>query len=187
MKFLPLPSRSLVWPVAAWAVMAALFLPGRLVAAQAAGATVTALGGQTVVNAEAHDTVRQGQLVTLSPSNVTDEKQALSIARIEYYSGEKLVQTVDVPPYVWNTKNVAPGSYTITERTYYGDGSQSEQTQHITVIAATSTQAKPAEAGNLVAGGIICGLAAALVVGLWWRRQHTVPERRRPFGTGAAK
>jgi YD repeat-containing protein len=101
--------------------------------------TVEALGGQSIVNAQSDGTVDQGELVTLDPSNVLDEKKALSIVRVEYYNNEKLIQTVNEPPYALNTKVLAAGTYTITERTYYEDGSVSERTQDITVKETAAT------------------------------------------------
>lgn len=104
--------------------------------------TVKALGGQTVVNAQSQDTVDKGQLVTLDPSNVLDEKKALSILRVEYYNGEKLIQTVNDPPYALDTKSLPAGVYTLTERTYYEDGSMSARTQDITVKDTAALTAK---------------------------------------------
>lgn len=101
-----------------------------------------ALGGQSIVNAQADGNITKGQLVTLDPGNVLDEKKALAIVRVEYYSGEQLIQTVTDPPYALNTNLLSPGKYTITERTYYDDGSTSERTQDITVNAAATVSHK---------------------------------------------
>jgi hypothetical protein len=120
--------------------------------------TVKALGGQTVVNAQSDDKVTRGQSVTLDPSNVLDEQKVLNILRVEYYNGEKLIQTVSEPPYVLDTGILPAGKYTITERTYYEDGSSSERTQDITVEAKPVAVKKPHSSPVLPVVGSIVGV-----------------------------
>lgn len=105
--------------------------------------TVRSLGGQPVVNAQAKAMVTQGQLVTLDPSNVTDAKKAAHIVRVEYYDGSKLVQTVDASPYALNSTNMKLASYNLTERTYYDDGSDSELTESVALVAPTTAGNEP--------------------------------------------
>lgn len=135
--------------------------------------TVKALGGQKVVNAQNDDKVSQGQLVTLDPSNVLDGDKVKSITRVEYYDGETLLQTAKAPPYVLNTKQLKPGQYSVTERTYYADGSVSERTQDITITAAPAS-AKVMSMGMKI--GIGVGIAvlvavAGLLLRRWWTRR----------------
>lgn len=134
--------------------------------------TVTALGGQKVVNAQEQDKVGQGQLVTLDPSNVTDQTKVTNIARVEYYDGEKLVATVSEPPYALNTKNMKPGLYSITERTYYTDGSMSERTQDITVAATNAASKSHASVLPIVLS--VVGLAAIAAVAVFLVRRRVL-------------
>ncbi len=93
--------------------------------------TVEATTGETVTNAQ--NTPETEGLVTLDSSNVTDEDKIDQIVRVEYYSGEKLIQTVEKAPFALDTTRLTDGDYTITERVYYNDGSVSEKTQTIVV------------------------------------------------------
>ncbi len=121
-------------------------------------AIVTSSGGGTPVNNSQVNDSSRGGLVTLDPTNVTDSEKVAHIVKVEYYSGETLIQTVTKPPFALNTDIMEPGEYTITERVYYDDGSESELTQTIT-IEAKEDQA----AAMLKLAGIILGTSAAVL------------------------
>lgn len=111
--------------------------------ADATAKTVTASTGQSVSNAAATETVAGP--TTLDPSNVTNSAKEQSILRVEYYNGETLIQTDDTKPFVLDTTRLKNGRYTLTERTYFIDGSQSEVTRVVTVANNTiaSKKSKP--------------------------------------------
>lgn len=128
-----------------------------------------------VVNAQVDDTVVQGELVSLDPSNILDAQKIQRILRVEYYDGERLLQTVAAPPYALATKTLKPGAYTLTERVYYQDGSQSERTQNVTI-----TPKEAAAAGVSVIVAAVSGVGGAGVVGagLFFGRQWWLPRAR---------
>lgn len=130
-------------------------------------AALIALGGQKIINVQVQGTVNRGQLITLDPSNVVDARKIVNISRVEYYRGEKLIKTVEEPPYALNTKLLQAGTHVITERTYYLDGSSSERIQEITVKeTAAVTPAKNSGMSWLVWTTVIVLMlgAGALIV-----------------------
>ncbi|HSX35354.1 MAG TPA: Ig-like domain-containing protein [Patescibacteria group bacterium] len=131
---------NLVAPSPPPAVTATAIDPGAGVtsASGATTATVTATTGQTVVDTQATGTVTKGALATLSPSNVTDPAKVDSIVKVEYYTGQKLVYAATTAPFALDTSVLKAGTtYTITQRTYYSDGSMSQVSQLVTINAAT--------------------------------------------------
>ena len=131
-----------------------------------------ASNGLSIINAQLRDSVKRGEYVTLDPGNVVDEEKIKNIARIEYYDGEKLLQTVLAPPYAFSTKDMPTGTFTITERVYYHDGSQSELTQNITILDAANVSSRiPASAQKILVGvgvGFVVALAGAALSYKWW-------------------
>jgi hypothetical protein len=131
-----------------------------------------------VSNAPASNTV-QG-LTTLDPSNVTSAEKVASIVKVEYYRGETLIQAVEIAPFALNTDKLENGDYTITERTYFDDGSVSEKTQDITVanVAAKATDGGPSDSKlvRLIAGsGLGLVLLGLLGFGGWrFRRSRSL-------------
>jgi len=86
---------------------------------------------QKVTDATLKNTV--AGLVTLDPSNITDASKKKDIERVEYYEYGGLLTTVKKAPFALDTKMLKNGQHSITERTYYTDGSIQERTALITV------------------------------------------------------
>lgn len=86
---------------------------------------------QDVTNTE--EVTTAGGLITLDSANITDPERIASIDYVEYYINDKLVQRVDNPPYALDSTKLENGRYTITERTYFLDGSVSEVTRTIDI------------------------------------------------------
>lgn len=114
---------------------------------------VTAPGGQPVANAQVQDRASDG-LITLDPSNLTDTKKIKKILKVEYYEGENLIETVTNSPFALNINKLSVGQHTITERTYFVDGSVAEKTQVI-------TRTVPKGAANTLQSWLIISLVAA--------------------------
>ncbi len=64
--------------------------------------------------------------VTFDPSNILDTARIDNVQYVEYLKGTESVQRVDKPPFSLDSTRLANGRYTMTERTVYKDGSQSE-------------------------------------------------------------
>ncbi len=127
------------------------------------GNTVKATTGQTISNAGDNGTVTDGSLLTLDSSNVTDSTKIDQISKVEFYSGDTLIQTVLKAPFALDTTRLKPGTYNLTQRTYYLDGSTSQQSQLVTIKAKTAGAAKH---GNrliiiLISVIVLFGLALA--------------------------
>lgn len=127
------------------------------------GAMVTNGGNSSMVSG----------LTTLDPSNITDPSKEKAISRVEYFQDDKLVQTVDKAPFALDTTKLRNGQYTITERTYFQDGSQSDITKVVQVANSL-----PNTGGSGGSGGraglvlsIILLMAAAGVVGFFVLRR----------------
>ncbi len=97
--------------------------------------TLQATSGQTVVNGPITGSVTNGELLTLDPSDVLDAAKIKNISKIEFYDGNDLIETVSSPPFALDTSSLKPGSHTLTARTYYADGSTSQNSQVITIKA----------------------------------------------------
>ncbi len=80
---------------------------------------------------------------------------------MEFYNGEDLIQTATEPPFALDTKLLENGTYTITQRTYFKDGSQSEVTKVMSVqnekLSTTSEQKSSI-------GTIFIGLGILLII-----------------------
>jgi hypothetical protein len=74
--------------------------------------------------------------VSVQPSSV----QMTGISKVQYYLGNKLVDTETKPPYKYNinTKALKNGTYTLVSKTIYADGVTKQATQHIVVRNASS-------------------------------------------------
>ncbi|HSX04879.1 MAG TPA: Ig-like domain-containing protein [Candidatus Saccharimonadales bacterium] len=131
------------------------------------GPSVTATTGQTVTNVQATGSVTQGALATLDPATVSNAQEVKNISKIEFYNGDKLIQTVTKPPFALNTSKLKPGSYTITQRTYFKDGSTLQQTQLVSITKKKSQH-------NLVTVIFISLLLVLLAVGLLVLRRRVL-------------
>jgi len=132
--------------------------------------TVTATTGQSVVNTQVNGKATRGQLVTLEASTVTDAAKVGNITKVEFYNGSTLMQTVAAAPFALNTESMQPGTYSITQRTYFDDGSTSQQSQIVTIEAQTVRFAKGKNTLWLVIGGGLL-LVLAVFVTLLLRRK----------------
>lgn len=135
--------------------------------------TVTATGGQQVVNAQSAESVTEGELVTLEPSTITDADKVRAITRVEFYSGSKLVYTASKEPFALQSSILDPGTYTITQRTYFEDGSTSEKSQILTIDARKTSSAADAveKVGTWIAISVLVLLAGALLI-----RRFVIPR-----------
>lgn len=101
-------------------------------------------------------------LASLDISNVVNPTKEKAISYVEYYNGEQLVEKVSQAPFALNTKLLKNGSYTITERTYYIDGSQSEVTKVLGIENTASVAG--AESKQMTIGkGLLVGLSGLLI------------------------
>jgi hypothetical protein len=150
---------------------------------QAAADTVTnAQTGSLVANASVNDKV--SGLASLDISNIVDATKEKSIKYVEYYDGEKLIQKVSEAPFALNTKLLKNGSYSITERTYYVDGSQGEVTKVLGVenIAGVAVK-KPDTLNVFPIIFVLVLLMGILGIGLWFAQSLWLPilEKKAPF------
>ena len=101
-------------------------------------------------------------LASLDISNVVNPTKEKAISYVEYYNGEQLVEKVSQAPFALNTKLLKNGSYTITERTYYIDGSQSEVTKVLGIENTASVAG--AESKQMTMGkSLLVGLSGLLI------------------------
>lgn len=128
-------------------------------AAQASAPVVTdKQSGAQVANASVTEQV--SGLASLDISNVVDATKEQAIVAVEYYDGEKLIQKVTSPPFALNTKLLKNGSYTITERTYYIDGTQGEVTK---VLGVSNQSGQVAGAKDDMSSSVYVGLFVLLI------------------------
>lgn len=106
-------------------------------------ANLRATTGEQVVNAELTNSVTQGDLVTLDSSEVADKERIGQMTKLEYYDGENLFQTITKAPFVLATAKLKPGNHTITQRTYFKDGSIFEKNQVVTVKEKAKSNQQP--------------------------------------------
>lgn len=115
-------------------------------------------------------------LAVLDPSNVTDEEKVDDIDHVEYYIDGKLIQSDDTAPFTLDTKKLKNGTYTITEMTYYIDGSTSEVTRTVDINNtqdAANSSGPNAKTKTTIGVGLSL-LLLALAGGAYWyvRRRH---------------
>lgn len=89
--------------------------------------------GQRVVDTTSSGSVTQGDLATLDPNSITDADKIALIDRVEYYFNDELFYTATEVPFALDTTGLPEGSHTITQRTYFKDGSMEEYTQLVEV------------------------------------------------------
>ena len=147
-------------------------------------AMLKAADGSSVTNAAVATTV-SGQ-VTLDPSNVTSSSRERTITKVEYYEGGTLVQTDSAAPFTLDSAKLNNGTHTITERTYFNDGSRSEVTRIITTsnnakAVAKTSPAAPAAAAIFITL-LVVGLAAGAAMYFWHRNRVTVSAVRAKYG-----
>ncbi|HEY6737156.1 MAG TPA: hypothetical protein VI322_05580 [Candidatus Saccharimonadia bacterium] len=143
--------------------------------------------GQTVLNGLLVTDVKG--LVTLNPAIFTDSLLASSVTKVEFYENTTLLQTVDAMPFALDTTKLADGEHTIAQRTYYRDGSMSQNVATLKISNATA-----GTAGHTVSlSWIFVLLPVVLIAGglavRWWlgRRQpgasatpYSLPLRPKP-------
>ncbi len=118
------------------------------------------LTGVKVTNTSVNSQV--SGLASLDISNVVNPEKEKAISYIEYYNGEQLIEKVSKAPFALNTKLLKNGGYSITERTYYIDGSQSEVTKVLGIENAAAVAG--VEAKRMTVGkGLLIGLGGLLV------------------------
>lgn len=124
---------------------------------------VDAQTGEKVAVVANNDTV-QGNAV-LSPELVTDKEVQAKVSKVEYYVDGMLQQTAIAPPYQFNTKSIANGTYRVKEKVYYKDGTTQEKT---VTIAVQNTAAKKTDAATsgLPWTGVIGSVIVAGILGL---------------------
>jgi hypothetical protein len=138
--------------------------------AKSSSSTVKATTGQSVVDTQVEGKATQGQLITLEASTVTDSTKVDNISKVEFYNGDVLVQTATAAPFALDTKSMQPGTYSITQRTYFDDGSTSQQSQIVTIEAQSVSFSKGKNTIWFVAGGALL-LVLAVVIALVLRRK----------------
>lgn len=143
--------------------------------------TIKASNGQPVSNSAVATTV--SGLVTLDPSNITNSNKERSIIKVEYYEADAFIQADTVAPFALDSAKLANGSHTITERTYFNDGSKSEV---IRVLNIDNLKTVSAQGGAGVIGIVVTVvflvLAAGVAVILLKRNKVTVSSVRSRYG-----
>ncbi|HSX04880.1 MAG TPA: Ig-like domain-containing protein [Candidatus Saccharimonadales bacterium] len=126
--------------------------------------TLTATTGEAVTNITASGSVTQGSLATLDSATVNSLTEVKSIDKVEFYINGKLAQADTTAPYALQTTAIQPASYTITQRTYFKDGSVLQQTQLVSVTK------KKSNLSSFDVTIIVLSSGAALLAGLVLRR-----------------
>jgi hypothetical protein len=143
---------------------------------------ITASNGQSITNGTVATTV--SGFVTLDASNITNAAKERTIAKTEYYESGILLQTDIAMPFVLDSSKLSNGSHTISEITYFNDGSRSQVTRVLSVnnIAAAAKKSNPGAAVGV--GVTIVVLLVVLGVGVFFlRRNHiTVSSLRAKYG-----
>jgi hypothetical protein len=70
----------------------------------------------------------------LDPALILDEQKAGNVVSVDYYANGKLVQTVQQPPFYFDTTLLRNGKYTITAIMTFQDGSTQEQDKETEII-----------------------------------------------------
>ncbi len=146
--------------------------PGGSTGATTTGATTTTAsssGGTVTVHASSQPLTVSGDtnLVIAPPSS---DNQGASLAKVEYYIDNKLVDTETTAPYTYkvNTKILQSGVHTLTSKAFYADGTSKSTTQTLTVKNTAKKTSN--QTGAL---GVSLLLIAAIFVGL------SIIQRRR--------
>lgn len=80
---------------------------------------------------------------TLTPGLDSDPALQAKIAKVEYYMQGKLVRTLTEPPFTFDTTGLKDGTYVLSEKVYYKDGTTSEKSAPITIKNTANTSQKP--------------------------------------------
>jgi hypothetical protein len=125
-------------------------------------------------------------LVVIDPSNVLDTDKQKQITKVEYYLDGKLVQTVTKAPFALDTTLLDNGSYTMTEKTYFADGSIQEQSGPLEVankLTVFTPMVKWARLNKrpLAVGGVSIGSAAIASAGFFVARHFYLQRRLMHF------
>jgi hypothetical protein len=91
--------------------------------------------GDEIVDAQSSGELTVGNLITLDTSTVTSAEVADTIERVEFYVNGELWETVYDPPFALNTTALGAGEFTIMQRTFYTDGTMTETTKTVTLVA----------------------------------------------------
>jgi hypothetical protein len=146
--------------------------------------------GTDVVALDVSGSLTAGMLGSLDTSTITDKDKVAQVQRVEFYVGDELVQTVTEPPFAFDSTGLEEGTYTITQRTYFGDGSSSEESQIVEVKGAvTARPSQPVGQGKglgglwLIGGGLFAAvLIAATISYLYLTGRFGILRRLWPFG-----
>jgi beta-glucanase (GH16 family) len=144
---------------------------------------VRAPTGQQVVDIQSTGTTTQGALVTLEPATIVNADTVAQITKVEFYKNDELIQTANASPFALDTSVLGAGTYNITQRTYFKDGSTSQKSQLITIEAkkTSSTNNK----GRSLRIALIVGIVAvALGTPAVYAARYVL---RRRFEAGQAK
>ncbi len=97
---------------------------------------------------------------------VPDSSQ--SVTKVEYYLNGKLIATIKEPPYSYsvNTKNMKNGTYKLTTRTYYEDGTVDTKDASLVVKNPMSFKQIMLQLGGLV--WVIVLVLIIAVAGVWF-------------------
>ncbi|PID32131.1 hypothetical protein CR970_02180 [Candidatus Saccharibacteria bacterium] len=147
--------------------------------------TVTASDGTEVSNAATSSTV-SGE-TTLDNTNVINSQKEKTIVRTEYYENGGLVYSDTEAPFTLDTTQLRDGTHTITERTYYEDGSSSELTNTITVANATELPNTGTSSTAIWGSLFVITLLAACAGGfiIWIKRTRNNSDYYQSYDAGA--
>jgi hypothetical protein len=130
--------------------------------------------GDEIVDAQTSDELTVGNLITLDTSTVTSAEVADTIERVEFYVNGELWETVYDPPFALSTTALGAGEYAIMQRTFYTDGTMTETTKTVTLVAANTfadtvdqgadEQLEQAGSSPLLLYGAMTGLALLAIV-----------------------
>jgi hypothetical protein len=126
--------------------------------------TVTPENNTTPVTLPNDSEVELSDPVTVQ--TVPDSSQ--SVEKVEYYLNGKLIKTVKDPPYTYNvdTKSMKNGTYTLTTKTYYADGTVDTKNSTLVVKNPMSFKQIMLQLGGLVWILVLVLIGAA--VGVWY-------------------
>lgn len=109
------------------------------------GATNNNQGGSSGAPKVASEGTPVGGNVVLNPQLQQGGEAVADVVKVEYYVNGELFSTLEAPPFQLDTTMLKNGTYQVTEKVYYKDGTQTETTTQITIenVAATIPQPEP--------------------------------------------
>lgn len=131
------------------------------------GTIVIASDGRKILVAGSRP-ISSGNLV-LDPTIVTDQSKIDKIAKVEYYANGKLIQTLTKPPYYFNSKLLKDGTYEITEKVYFKDGTTQVKSANITIANTPGAVPKESLTKKIIivvllsVGVIVAGITGLLI------------------------